>query len=375
MIILINASRIKQGGGIQVTDSICRQLNQFSDYKFIVVLSSSLRITAEAIKPYSNVEVVEYDMPYTFSLFLTGRDKNLDYFVEQYNIDKVLTVFGPSCWVPRVPHLCGFASGQITPQDSPFYSMKLPLKFRIHEILRNFMLRKYYKRCSNFIYSENESISCALRKMFPKKKIFTVTNYYNQVFDLPYNWKKHSLKQFDGISLLTICNLYPHKNLSITVAITQILEKKYPNLKFRFVLTVNKRDFLVSLPSNMSMDFNEHFEFIGTVDINECPSLYSQCDIAFQPTLLECFTATYPEAMRMGKPIVTTDLAFAHQLCGDAAVYYSPLDANAAADAIYQVASDKKLADSLVFKGIEQLESYDNYKQRTEKLIKIIESI
>lgn len=37
------------------------------------------------------------------------------------------------------------------------------------------------------------------------------------------------------------------------------------------------------------------------------------------PSLLECFTATYPEAMRMERPIVTTDLAFAQGLCGEAA--------------------------------------------------------
>ena len=58
------------------------------------------------------------------------------------------------------------------------------------------------------------------------------------------------------------------------------------------------------------------------MDISECPSLYRQSTFAFQPTLLECFTATYPEAMRSGKPIVTPDLEFARGLCGGAAVYY-----------------------------------------------------
>ena len=103
--------------------------------------------------------------------------------------------------------------------------------------------------------------------------------------------------------------------------------------------------------------------------------MYQQCDIVFQPTLLECFTAAYPEAMRMERPIITTDLEFARGLCGKAAEYYSAIDAQACADAIYKVASDKLLRERLVAEGKEQLKKFDNYSQRAEKLIKLTEEI
>ena len=93
------------------------------------------------------------------------------------------------------------------------------------------------------------------------------------------------------------------------------------------------------------------------------------------PTLLECFTATYPEAMRMEVPIVTTDLEFARGLCGDAACYYSAIDAEACAEAIYKVATDKEYAAQLVANGKEQLKKYDNYEQRADKLIGILEDM
>ena len=76
------------------------------------------------------------------------------------------------------------------------------------------------------------------------------------------------------------------------------------------------------------------------MDITECPSLYEQADVMFQPTLLECFSATYPEAMKMQRPIVTTDIEFAHGLCGPAAHYYSPLSAEDAARAEGFVGTD-----------------------------------
>ena len=93
------------------------------------------------------------------------------------------------------------------------------------------------------------------------------------------------------------------------------------------------------------------------------------------PSLLECFSATYPEAMRMEVPIITTDLEFAKGLCGDAACYYSAVDGKAAAEAIYHVATDKAYAQQLVESGKIQLKQYDNYEQRTAKLIDLSEKI
>ena len=91
-------------------------------------------------------------------------------------------------------------------------------------------------------------------------------------------------------------------------------------------------------------------------------------------TLLECFSATYPEAMRMRRPIVTTDIEFAHGLCGDAAVYYDALSPQAAAEAIYRVATERDLRARLVAAGTEQLKRFDTYTARAEKLIRLVET-
>ena len=77
----------------------------------------------------------------------------------------------------------------------------------------------------------------------------------------------------------------------------------------------------------------------------------------------------------MELPIVTTDLEFARGLCGDAACYYSAINPAAAADAIYKVAIDKEYATRLVANGKEQLKKFDNYEQRAEKLVGILESL
>lgn len=368
MRILINASNLKKGGGLQVCDSICRELYKYN-HEFYVVLSSSMNDTCEAIKGYSNITVWIYDLPNRLKTILLGRDSFLDGLVEERNIDAVLTIFGPSVWCPRCSHLCGFARAQLIIPESPYYTRmnkKTLYKNRLAYIIKEWA----FKRCSKVFYTENPYSTDRLEKKWAGKKVYTVTNYYNQVFDQPEKWKDKVLSLFDGKTFLTISAAYPHKNLSIAVDVAKVLKGRHPEFKFRFVFTIERNQYDANIDG-----VEDCFEFIGSVDIAECPSLYQQCDIVFQPTLLECFTATYPEAMRMNKPIVTTDMEFAKGLCGEAAEYYSAVNPLACAEAIYKVATDKGYVSKLVESGQRQLKAFDNYCERAEKLVKILEEI
>ncbi len=55
--------------------------------------------------------------------------------------------------------------------------------------------------------------------------------------------------------------------------------------------------------------------------------------------------------MAQRKPIVTTDLDFAHDICDDAALYYSPKNVKAAAECISKLIKDEKLVYELTAKG------------------------
>ena len=369
MNIFINCSNLKKGGGLQVADSICRDLRRFGQHRFVVVLSKYLIQTANAIQDYPNVKVLNYDSNNGWKVLLTGRDEYLDTIVDNYNIDVVLSIFGPISWMPKCPHLCGFARSHLVLNDSPYFK-RMALKPKMRSFFFNRVLAYFFKRGVDAFYTENKYISDKWQMAAKKQKVYTVTNYYNQVYDQPELWKEKQLPHFRGITLLCVTANYDHKNLEIAIDTAKNLLRADPSFNFRFVFTIDENQY-PELPEKLK----PHFVFTGRVDICECPSLYQQADIMFQPTLLECFTATYPEAMRMEVPIVTTDLEFAHGLCGDAAVYYSPLDAQEAANAIYKVATDNRLKEQLILKGKNQLKTFDTYSQRTEKLISIVEQL
>lgn len=373
MIILLNASNLKKGGGIQVGDSLCCSLKKYPQHKFIVVCSSFMKSTIDRISGYNNVVSYEYTMTYKSpSLLMFGRDKFMDDLVERYKVDCVLSVFGPVVWVPKCTHVSGFARPHLVIPESPYYS-RFSRKELIVEKLRNVILKKCFERTAKVYFTENPFISQRLEKLIPSAKVVTISNYYNQIFDNPEQWQQVSLPEFDGTTLLTVSAAYPHKNMEIAVGVAKILKEEHPEFNFRFVYTINKEDLNVEANGINEKLLAENFVFTGKVDISECPSLYSQADIEFMPTLLECFTATYPEAMRMELPIITTDVEFARGLCKDAAVYYDPLSAKDAADAIYKVATNKLLKNDLISKGKRRLKDFDNYEQRCDKIIKLAE--
>ena len=135
MNILINASNLKKGGGLQVADSISKSLNQFPQHNFIVVLSTFFPKTGTEIEHYANVKVYTYNVKNNIQTLILGRDEFLDGLVEQHKIDVVMTVFGPSRWNPRCTHLSGFALSFLVMPESPYFQ-RMNWKEKLKEIGR-----------------------------------------------------------------------------------------------------------------------------------------------------------------------------------------------------------------------------------------------
>lgn len=368
MNILINATNLVLGGGLQVADALCRELkNLDSEHRFFVVLSKELNTTKEAIKDYFNVKTYTYNIQNSIKTLLFGRDEYLDSLVEKENIDFVLTIFGPSRWNPKVKHLSGFAMAQLIMKDSPFFTT-CSLKNKLYWKYFFTLSRKiFFKRSTKLFWSENSYISNQVKLLFKGAKCYTVTNYYNSVFDNPSLWKEKTLPKFNGLTLLCISSYYPFKNLEVSIEVSKYLKEKYTGFNFRFVFTCKRENF----PNVEGME--ESIVFLDRVDISECPSLYYQSDFVFMPSFMECFTAVYPESFKMRKPLLTSDLPFAKGLCGDAAEYFSPTDAKDIAEKIYSLYNSPKRQQELIEKGEKQLLNYDNTPQRLRKLIKIME--
>lgn len=370
MNILINTSNLAKGGGLQVATSICGYLNRYKEHFFFVVLCRSLEHLRDNLSSYPNVKCICYSVKARdYKGLLTGRDAFLDEIVEKNSIDCVLSIFGPVSWRPQCPHVCGYALPHLVMPESPYYQ-RLTWKEKLTSWMFNWYNRIKFKLGSKHLFTENPLISERVKKMLGDVEVRTITNTYNQVFDNTEMQTERKLPPFDGITLLTVSAAYSHKNLSISLPILREWRKRYPGTPIRFVFTIDADEL-----DGLTEDLRDGILTIGKVDISEVPSLYAQCDIVFQPSLLECFSAVYVEAMRSRKPLLVPDLAFVHGLCDDVACYYDATSSEDAVEKLHTLILDKELYSRKVNAGLQRLKFFDTSESRSDKLIQYCEEV
>lgn len=370
MRILINCSTLKKGGVLQVGHSFVSELLNRSDHDYYFIISTELRKFFGENDVGKKDNFFIYDVKPSVFLSLTGKEKSLNSIMEQINPDAVFTVFGPTYWKPACLHVSGFAKPSYIYTDSPFIE-RMPVMAKLKLAILKRLHLYDFKNFNNALVTETADASDRLKGILPSKTVYTVSNTYNQVYDQPGLWDRSiDLPDFDGITLLSITANYLHKNLGIIPGVISYLNDKYPSFKFRFVLTLNSEDF-----NHLDDNQRKHIIFLGRVSIYQCPKLYMESDFMFMPTLLECFTATYPEAMKMKVPILTSDLSFARDICDDAAVFFNPVSAGDIAEKIYSLAGNKELQAKLTERGEERLKTFNSSGSRADKYIKILEKL
>lgn len=352
MKILINTSNLKQGGGVQVANSFINSLKKETD-EFIIVLN---RITEKGIN--------KKEFPENF-IFLTVHFEFIKFFkfIKQLNLIEqkfkphiVFSVFGPSYWTPKARHIMGYAIPHYVYRDSPFFQ-RISVKFKVKLIITEIIHAYFIKKNAQIYITETEDVRIRLSRRFniPKKNIHTVSNSCHQIFN-NYTYSEKPSKEC--YSILTLSAFYPHKNLDIIKKVAPLLEGK---ISARFILTLPKETFEKEFKGA-----SDTIENIGPQPIEKCPELYQNAHLMFLPTLLECFTASYLEAFLTKTPIITSNLSFAKDICGDAAVFVNPTDPHEIAKAIIDLYNDECLQSQLIKNGLLRLNKFETAKKRAE---------
>jgi len=362
--LLINASNLNVGGGMQVGISVINELT--SDKRpFVAAVSLSVfkQLSEEA---KLNAIIIEKSPS---GLLNFDVRKKLDQIVIENNIDKVFTIFGPSYWSPRVSkHMVGFALPWLIYDTHEIYKT-LSVKEKLKKQLLRFLQPYYFKKNADIIVTETEDVSEKVAKLlnYNSKFVFTVSNTVSDVYGKKELYdqtiiQRLPLKKPEDIWLLCISHNYPHKNLECIKALIKRLPEHY-----KFITTVEP-SFLDDVPDNLK----DRVVTLGTVSIYQCPPLYEMSDALFLPTLLECFSASYAEAMFMEKTILTSDKSFARTICSEAAYYFDPLNIEDMANKTLSAFSDDLSRVSKIETGKQLFNAIPNARQRAQKYMSIL---
>lgn len=176
-------------------------------------------------------------------------------------------------------------------------------------------------------------------------------------------------------TFLCLAHYYAHKNIDIILDAAERLQD-YTHQLANYVITIaphqhpGARRLLARLHS---ADPNGTVKNIGPVPRRMLPEVYRSADALIFPTLLESYSRTYLEAMRFGLPILTSDRDFAHHLCGDAAIYFDPLDADSVARAMARVMEDAEVHQHLVENGRRILAQAPTWDEIAARFVDVLE--
>lgn len=368
--LIINASNLKTGGALQVAATFIEGLKSFNQNDYFIFLPPML---SDSIK--------EKDFPNNFTFFQVENPSVIPFFGKgcaklstlESNIspDCVFSLFGPTYWRPKSWHVMGFANGLYLYDDLP-YIKNLAAFEKIRFNLKKYYHRLLLKKNANLYAVQTKDMQKKLSKFIdvPLDKISVIYGSYHPVFEKKVNnINLLPSKKNNEFWFVTISSYYPHKNLDIINKVIDILSISDVDIKIKFILT---------LPHSL---FKEKFNFnspallnVGPVELKDCPYLYAKSDALFLPTLVESFTASYPEAMVMKKPILTSDYQFARSVCGDSALYFDPYDVSDIVSKIIQIATSKVIQEELIVKGLSRVNSMPSFLDMTKGYLDVCDS-
>ena len=162
-----------------------------------------------------------------------------------------------------------------------------------------------------------------------------------------------------GMVRLLYISLYAeHKNLQILLKALPLLNR---GAGPGFVLTTtvspewHQAQWTVTYKQDLALardpEIRRWVNFVGPLGSQGISELYEHSDVFIFPALTESFGHPMAEAMAYGVPIVAADTPVNREICGEAAVYFSPLVSCALAEAIHSVALDDALRERLTREG------------------------
>lgn len=120
-------------------------------------------------------------------------------------------------------------------------------------------------------------------------------------------------------------------------------------------------------------DVAKWVEFVGPFGASGTRALYRESDICVFPSIAESFGHPMAEAMSVGLPVVAADTPVNREICGEAAVYFCPLDADDLARAVRRVYEDASLRDRLRREGRRRTYERFRWDEHVRRILEVVQ--
>ncbi len=374
MKVLLNVTTLHKGGVLQTSSAFILQALRHDDgIQWIFALSRGVanELAQFGVQPPAGSVVLD-ELPSHSS---AARKQVADLEAREQP-DCVFTFSGPAYVRFRNLHLIGCSNPWVTHSTLTAYRGLFPRGW-FDNIFRNLYRGYWFTQADAWVVqTETARRGLARRLRRPLAQIAVISNTCGEHY-LMQQGERPFPRPGQTVRLLAFSAPYRQKNLDLLPRLARELIRRRPQLDFRIVVTLPKDHVvcreLMQLAARLGV--LDRIENVGPVPVARGPELYRSADICFLPTLLETFSANYPESMAMGLPIVTTDLGFAYDVCDDAALYFRPRDYRHAASVLLRLLDDRELWQRQIARGKEVLTRFPTPEERYRAYIRLLKEV
>lgn len=182
--------------------------------------------------------------------------------------------------------------------------------------------------------------------------------------------------------ILYVSEYSDYKNLTVLLKAVILLREQEEN-NFRLVTTADPRQFpeveIATREEDQALAADpwvaSSVKFTGSVPYEDVPELYRQSDLFVFPSLAESFGYPLVEAMTVGLPIIASDIPICREICGEAAVYFSPQDPLALVQQVILLRNDPDLRKQLGEAGRRRAMELFDWDHHVDRLVKLVDLI
>lgn len=366
--VLIDASNLNTGGGVQVAASLITELADLRREGDPIVPSDLTIEISQAVADNCRPEAIS-----DLSCRVANRSpfKATRWKPAQVTFDVTFTVFGPEYGAPRGRRrIVGFADvTSVYPHPKELPSPDVVTRGR--RAVRGMVSRKLTSRADHIVV-ETTALKSRLvtRGVGSAEAITVVPNTYHRIFDRPKDWTPlHILppRLPSARRLAYVTRGYPHKNLPFLADVAAHAQARH-GMVLDFILTLTAAEWH-GLPAELrGVSTN-----VGPIRIDQVPNVYRAADAAIFPSLLEAFSAMPIEAMRMDLPVLASDRDFVRAVAQDGATYFDPGDSAAAANVICAFLANDERRSVQILRGRQRAANLPTARARATAYLQLIQ--
>lgn len=375
--ILVNASTLVVGGGIQIGVSFVEEALSHHEFDFIFVVSKGIfNNLAPELKANNKIICLNESPSRPYS----GRKsrKKIKQIEKAFDPHLVYSLGFPSYIRFKAVEIGRYTNvWEVNPPPLPWHTIR-GIQNKLKTLLSIYYRRMWAGR-ADYIETQTEAakIGITTRIHYPVDRIKVIPNSPNAYF-IEEGRKLIDDGLYENKENMVFCLSAPyrHKNLDLIPHVAAYLKNRLPHPPvFMLTLPPESEIWKEISATAKKLKISELVQNSGVLQLKECMDFYKRAKVVFLPTLLEIFSATYLEAMAMKVPIVTTDLYFAHDNCKEAALYFQPRSFEDAADKIATLIEDKRLYNQHIRDGVRVLGRYPGKKEKYDVLFKWFKDI